>query len=82
MALTAKFGLMIWAANPRHGSERAAAIRAGKIAVLIDLPEVTPIPQIDQRGEGILAQCSAEFRANLRDRAKPASRAVCSPPIL
>jgi hypothetical protein len=32
--------------------------------------------------EGILAQCSAEFRADLRDRAKLARRAVCSPPIL
>jgi probable addiction module antidote protein len=71
MAQSADFGLMIWdGKSPGTVLNVLRLVRAGKIAVLINIPEKTPITikSVTQWDE-FLSQCSTTLRADLRDRA-------------
>ncbi len=71
MAHQADFGLMIWdGKSPGTVLNVLRLTRAGKIAVLINLPEKTAISiKSATQWNEFLSQCSNELRDELRDRA-------------
>lgn len=73
MARAADFGLMIWdGKSPGTVLNVLRLIRAGKKAVLLDLPgERTLSFKAAEDWEAFLAQCSNELRNDLRERATP-----------
>lgn len=73
MAREADFGLMIWDGKSVGTVLNVLRlVRAGKIAVFINVPEgsVINIKSIEQ-WESFLSRCSPALRADLRDRATP-----------
>ena len=73
MAQVADFGLMIWdGKSPGTVLNVLRLIRAGKISVLINVPEQTPISiKTPTQWDEFLSHCSAELLADLRERATP-----------
>jgi probable addiction module antidote protein len=73
MARQADFGLMIWDGKSAGTALNVLRlIRAGKIAVLINVPERASfnIKSVDQ-WEAFLSKCTSKLRADLRQRATP-----------
>lgn len=73
MARVADFGLMIWdGKSPGTVLNVLRLIRAGKKAVLLDLPqELSRSFKNAEDWDAFLAQCSSELRQDLRERATP-----------
>ena len=73
MAREADFGLMIWDGKSAGTVLNVLRlIRAGKIAVLINVPEKSVINiKSAEQWEAFLSQCNATLRADLRARATP-----------
>ncbi len=73
MAQAADFGLMIWdGKSPGTVLNVLRLIRAGKISVLINVPEKMPISiKTPNQWDDFLSRCSAELLADLRERATP-----------
>ena len=71
MALEADFGLMIWdGASAGTVLNVLRLVRAGKIAVLFNVPEKTVLNiKSAEQWDGFLAQCGDGLRAGLRGRA-------------
>jgi adenine-specific DNA-methyltransferase len=73
MAREADFGLMIWDSKSAGTVLNVLRlVRAGKIAVLINVPDKTTlnIKSLEQWNE-FLSRCDAKLRDNLRERATP-----------
>lgn len=73
MAREADFGFMIWdGKSPGTVLNVLRLVRAGKKAVLLNVPDKLPITiKTSEQWNDFLAGCSPEFRADLRDRATP-----------
>jgi probable addiction module antidote protein len=73
MARKADFGLMIWdGKSPGTVLNVLRLVRAGKIAVLFNIPDKAAINiKSTDQWETFLAQCSAQLRADLQERATP-----------
>ncbi|MGV1832784.1 addiction module antidote protein [Agrobacterium vitis] len=73
MAREADFGFMIWdGKSPGTVLNVLRLIRAGKKAVLLNVPEESPVTfKTGEQWSEFLARCSADLRENLRDRATP-----------
>ncbi|MBY3517267.1 putative addiction module antidote protein [Rhizobium laguerreae] len=73
MAREADFGFMIWdGKSPGTVLNVLRLIRAGKKAVLLNVPEESPVTfKTREQWSEFLARCSADLRENLRDRATP-----------
>ena len=71
MARHADFGLMIWdSKSPGTVLNVLRLIRAGKFAVLINVPDKTTLNiKSTEHWDEFLSQCSPELRADLRERA-------------
>ncbi|MFK0333801.1 addiction module antidote protein [Rhizobium sp. NPDC090275] len=71
MAREADFGFMIWdGKSPGTVLNVLRLIKAGKKAVLLNVPEKSPVTfKTREQWSAFLARCSADLRENLRDRA-------------
>lgn len=71
MAREADFGFMIWdGKSPGTVLNVLRLIKAGKKAVLLNVPEKLPVTfKTGEQWTTFLGKCSAELRENLRDRA-------------
>ncbi|NSX88923.1 putative addiction module antidote protein [Agrobacterium tumefaciens] len=71
MAREADFGFMIWdGKSPGTVLNVLRLIKAGKKAVLLNVPEKSPVTfKTGEQWSAFLARCSADLRENLRDRA-------------
>jgi adenine-specific DNA-methyltransferase len=73
MAREADFGLMIWdGKSPGTVLNVLRLIRAGKISVLFNVPEKAALNiKSSDQWEAFLAQCSAQLRIDVKERATP-----------
>jgi probable addiction module antidote protein len=73
MAREADFGLMIWdGKSPGTVLNVLRLIRAGKISVLFNVPEKAALNiKSSDQWEAFLAQCSAQLRLDVKERATP-----------
>jgi probable addiction module antidote protein len=73
MARQADFGLMIWdGKSPGTVLNVLRLVRAGKISVLFNVPEKAALNiKSANQWETFLAQCSAQLRTDLKERAMP-----------
>jgi adenine-specific DNA-methyltransferase len=73
MARKADFGLMIWdGKSPGTVLNVLRLVRAGKISVLFNVPEKAALNiKSSDQWEAFLAQCSAQLRMDVKERATP-----------
>ena len=73
MAREADFGLMIWdGKSPGTVLNVLRLVRAGKISVLFNVPEKAALNiKSSDQWEAFLAQCSAQLRLDVKERATP-----------
>ncbi|WP_232366190.1 addiction module antidote protein [Methylocystis silviterrae] len=73
MARKADFGLMIWdGKSPGTVLNALRLVRAGKISVLFNVPEKAALNiKSSDQWEAFLAQCSAQLRMDVKERATP-----------
>jgi adenine-specific DNA-methyltransferase len=78
MAREADFGLMIWdGKSPGTVLNVLRLVQAGKISVLFNVPEKAAVNiKSSDQWRSFLAQCSAELRSDLKERATPQEWAI------